>query len=214
MNRYTIRCGKYLCLLFIIIWTTVVIYSLLKIVYNTKHSRNGEYDAHPRNPALYLQSTVMHKQQLTTSEQLKHITFPITKDWHDNDFIEYEKKRLGFGEQGEPVSLDDKYNVESGKLFKLNGFNALLSDKISVNRSVPDIRHNNCQTKFYLSTLPPVSIIIPFHNEHLSTLLRSLHSIINRTPPILLHEIIIIDDYSDKGNLDLFKKKIIFYKHI
>lgn len=46
-----------------------------------------------------------------------------------------------------------------------------------------------------------------FHNEHLSSLLRTLYSVWNRTPPNLLTEIILVDDASsieDLGN-DLTK---------
>jgi polypeptide N-acetylgalactosaminyltransferase len=44
-----------------------------------------------------------------------------------------------------------------------------------------------------------VSIIIPVHDEHLITLIRSVHSILNRTPAKLLEEIILVDDASGKG---------------
>jgi len=44
--------------------------------------------------------------------------------------------------------------------------------------------------------LPDTSVVIIFHNENLSLLLRSVHSILNRTRPELLQEIILIDDYS------------------
>jgi polypeptide N-acetylgalactosaminyltransferase len=47
--------------------------------------------------------------------------------------------------------------------------------------------------------LPAVSIIIPFRDERLSVLLRTIHSILQNTPSKLLAEIIIIDDGSETG---------------
>lgn len=60
-----------------------------------------------------------------------------------------------------------------------------------------------CKTKKYPIHLPKSSIIICFHNEAWSTLLRTVHSVINRTPPRILEEIILIDDASDRGKLFL-----------
>lgn len=45
--------------------------------------------------------------------------------------------------------------------------------------------------------LPTTSVVFVFYNEPLSTLLRAMHSVLNRTPPDMLHEIILVDDGSD-----------------
>lgn len=49
--------------------------------------------------------------------------------------------------------------------------------------------------------LPTTTVIMTYCEEAWSTLLRSVHSVINRSPPELLEEIILIDDFSERGEL-------------
>ncbi|KAM9333779.1 polypeptide N-acetylgalactosaminyltransferase 10-like [Pholidichthys leucotaenia] len=121
------------------------------------------------------------------------------KDWHDYETIKRDLARSGNGEQGKAFPLTDADRVDQA--YRENGFNIYVSDRISLNRSIPDIRHPNCKKKLYSEKLPNTSIIIPFHNEGWSSLLRTVHSVLNRSPPQLIAEIILVDDFSDKEHL-------------
>lgn len=65
----------------------------------------------------------------------------------------------------------------------------------------PKIFFSSCKTIKYLKELPTTSVVIIFYNELTSLLLRTVHSVYNRTPRELLHEILLVNDCSTKEEL-------------
>lgn len=111
-----------------------------------------------------------------------------------------KRNPTGPGEMGKAVVVPPERQAESKEKFKINQFNLVASDMMSLNRSLPDFRMDACQKKSYPSKLPKTSVVIVFHNEAWSTLLRTVHSIINRSPLEYLEEIILVDDASERDN--------------
>lgn len=103
---------------------------------------------------------------------------------------------LIFYSEGDPVVVSiEKYSLMQ-KLFEEEHFNVLASDLMPLQRSLPDMRFPECRDIRYPNRLPTTSIIIVFHNEPKSSLLRTVWSIINRSPKELIEEIILVDDSS------------------
>lgn len=120
---------------------------------------------------------------------------------------------------GKAVKMKSHQQEEMKEKFKENQFNLLASDMIMLNRSLADVRHkelslmlcfayqwnifrfSSCRTKTFPTKLPTTSIVIVFHNEAWSTLLRTIWSVINRSPRPLLKEIILVDDASERDYL-------------
>ena len=75
-------------------------------------------------------------------------------------------------------------------------FNAYKSAKLPLDREVPDSRSAECKAVVYPSAMPAASVIICFVDEMWSSLFRTVHSVINRSPPHLLKEIVLVDDAS------------------
>ncbi|VDM62720.1 unnamed protein product [Angiostrongylus costaricensis] len=142
------------------------------------------------------------------NEELAGSVDPNTVLLEDGQLGNYEPKEPEVpsnqpGEGGLPVVVSDDAGMrESKRADQEYGFNTYVSDMISLNRTIPDIRMEECKHWNYPESLPSVSVIIVFHNEGWTPLLRTVHSVLLRSPPNLLKEIVMVDDYSDKEHLE------------
>ncbi|KAM7301020.1 polypeptide N-acetylgalactosaminyltransferase 1-like [Ixodes scapularis] len=102
-----------------------------------------------------------------------------------------------WGADGRGVYLKGDEKKQADMEFKRAGFNAYISDRIPLNRSVGNRRSPSCESvRFDAKGLPSASVIIIFTDEIFSALLRTVYSVVNRTPPKLLREVILVDDAS------------------
>ncbi|CAL1296512.1 unnamed protein product [Larinioides sclopetarius] len=122
--------------------------------------------------------------------------------------VAHEDKSLTLKTNDNPLQIEWQYFDEKtyiGKTmlspgdnpYSRNKFNQAASDKIPSNRDIPDTRHDECSSKTWSKDLPSTSVIITFHNEARSALLRTIVSVLNRSPEHLIKEIILVDDFSD-----------------
>ncbi|KAL3310262.1 Polypeptide N-acetylgalactosaminyltransferase 1, partial [Cichlidogyrus casuarinus] len=120
------------------------------------------------------------------------------------------------GHLGAAVVVPENLTQQATETFSKHEFNLVASDLIGERRDVGDYRSHACFSEVYPTTgelaYLATSVIIVFHNEAWSTLIRTINSVIDKTPISLLHEIILVDDFSSmehlKHDLDLFAEKL------
>ncbi|XP_041640070.1 probable polypeptide N-acetylgalactosaminyltransferase 8 [Cheilinus undulatus] len=109
-------------------------------------------------------------------------------------------------------NLTEDEQTEAQELFQKYGYNVFLSNRLPLDRALPDTRVPRCAKKSYPKDLPTLGVVLIYLDEALSILKRALRSIINRTPKNLLKEIIMVDDHSVnedlKENLDVYVKSL------
>ncbi|KAL5007710.1 hypothetical protein ScPMuIL_016516 [Solemya velum] len=141
-------------------------------------------------------------------ENLKLISELENSFFKSGDLEEGNKPNGKTDEKGHQEDYDVVKTQELGRIFnekdremrdhgyKDHAFNQLVSDRLSLHRKIPDTRNELCKEIVYPSQLPTASIIICFHNEAFTALLRTVHSVLDRSPSDLIYEIILVDDAS------------------
>ncbi|XP_018098696.1 N-acetylgalactosaminyltransferase 7 isoform X3 [Xenopus laevis] len=161
------------------------------------------------------QEHVMEKQYLTFKPQKHVYSDPVLRPGvlGNMELKEPEPQGVvdGPGEGGKEIMLGPDYKDAIKATIKEFGFNMVASDMISLDRTINDLRHEECKFWHYDENLLTSSVVIVFHNEGWSTLMRTIHSVIKRTPRKYLAEIVMIDDFSNKehlkGRLDEYVKQ-------
>uniref|UniRef100_A0A674ETB7 Polypeptide N-acetylgalactosaminyltransferase n=1 Tax=Salmo trutta TaxID=8032 RepID=A0A674ETB7_SALTR len=124
------------------------------------------------------------------------------------DMTQAPRDANAIGQFGKAVTVPSDKEQEVRNRWNEGHFNVYLSDQIPVDRAIPDTRPHTCSESVVHDDLPTTSVIFCFVDEVWSTLLRSVHSVLNRSPPHLLKEIILVDDFSTreylKDHLDVY----------
>ncbi|XP_066506078.1 probable polypeptide N-acetylgalactosaminyltransferase 8 [Hoplias malabaricus] len=125
-------------------------------------------------------------------KELKEVKEPKPQPKLKNKKL-FPKSKL-FSNWGEDLSEEEQRVAE--RAFVQYGYNVFLSDRLPLNRSLPDTRNPRCATKIYPKQLPTISVVLIYLDEALSILKRAIRSIIDKTPAHLLKEIVLVDYHS------------------
>lgn len=86
---------------------------------------------------------------------------------------------LGEWGRASKLQLNEGELKQQEELIERYAINIYLSDRISLHRHIEDKRMYECKAKkFHYRSLPTTSVIIAFYNEAWSTLLRTIHSVL------------------------------------
>ena len=147
--------------------------------------------------------------------ETKKLNAPVKKKFHANDLN--RRWKAGGETEKRAVMVMDTVKRRLSEIRKVSrdiiirqkrapdsryNINVTNSDLQSLDRNITDTRPPICKTfRYERRNLPKASVIIPFYNEALSMLLRTVHSVLNRSPDSLLKEVILVDDCSPDEHL-------------
>ncbi|XP_076463576.1 N-acetylgalactosaminyltransferase 7-like isoform X2 [Babylonia areolata] len=166
-----------------------------------RRQQNNQGHVMPKPPSRQGQGEEDAEESNNAAARVKGPTAVLRKGVLGNFEPKEPPKSYTPGEDGKPVHTSMEEKSRADRTVREFGFNMVASDKVPMNRSIPDTRMDECKYWHYPEDLPTASVILVFYNEGWSTLVRTVHSIINTSPAHLLHEVVLIDDESDKDFL-------------
>ncbi|VVD01413.1 unnamed protein product [Leptidea sinapis] len=104
----------------------------------------------------------------------------IPEELYENQILQDEALIIpGLGEGGVAAYLSGEAKRLGEESEKKLAINVYLSDRIAYNRTLIDQRNPACQRVLYDAELPSASVILIFHNEPYSVVIRTIWSVIN-----------------------------------
>ena len=179
---------------------------------SSRKTRNASFSL-TEEPGFFEGGDSYHGEKSMKSQQLKDLPFDDTfeVDLVSDPVLERpidENNQNDLGEGGTAVHIPDNKLSEKEKLLKEKmikkyAINHFIGDKISLHRTTGDHRQKECKKVKYDEKLPTTSVIVTFYNEHWTTLLRTIYSILHESSKSTLKEIILVDDMSDQDHLQV-----------
>lgn len=105
---------------------TVSVIGLLKLIVSSNHP-------------MAIQKNFIYLEPLSSFFRRSDISNE-TRDWNDYQAIKIDRAKIGFGEHGIKTFTEGVLSADENKLIAMNGHNVLVSDRISLERSIPDFR--------------------------------------------------------------------------
>lgn len=140
------------------------------------------------------------EEQLAAAQNALHILKKnVTKLNGEKRDIAAKNARLAQkNEDAKDALTKEETKRRADESFKKFAFNEYQSSLLPLDREIPDTRIGECKLLSWdVDNMLKHSVIICFVNEAWSALLRTVMSVINRTPLSLLSEILLVDDGSD-----------------
>eukprot|EP00729_Bicosta_minor_P004613 gene4613-17230_t len=163
---------------------------------------------------------VAKEKQHKADDELKDAKEVLSKLRDEASKLEVHHKKMKIKQKRVEKQVQKAENVENEKSekekveasIKLYSFNEYKSSLLPLDREIPDIRIQECKgLEWDVAAMPKTSIIICFVDESWSALLRSIWSVLNRSPHELITEILLIDDGSSAAWLGGTFPKLLDY---